>query len=137
MPGRPSLLPLLAPRPCSFPSPLMKQFFMSYSHPVLTTTIVSLLGPHVSPHQWDPNVADTIISLPSCCNCIPPLLQILLSSPCLGEIMRATVSQPPPPLAFWLPFLSPCCCSDITGPFSIQATPPVLILQHQEWQGSL
>ena len=63
----------------------MKHFFMSYSHPVLTTTIVSLPGPHVSHHQWDPNVADKIISLLLCCNHIPPLSQILLCLPLLGE----------------------------------------------------
>lgn len=67
--------------PGSFPSPLMKRFFMSYSHPVLTTTIVSLPGPHVSHHRWDPNVADKIILLPLCCNHIPSLLQILLRLP--------------------------------------------------------
>lgn len=63
----------------------MKHFFMSYSHPVLTTTIVSLPGPHVSHHQWDPNVADKIISLLLCCNHIPPLSQILLCLQLLGE----------------------------------------------------
>lgn len=71
--------------PGSFPSPLMKRFFMSYSHPVLTTTIVSLPGPHVSHHQWDPNVADKIISLPLCCNHIPSFFKILLCLPLLGE----------------------------------------------------
>lgn len=63
----------------------MKHFFMSYSHPVLTTTIVSLPGPHVSHHQWDPNVADKIISLPLCRNHIPLLFQILLCLPLPGE----------------------------------------------------
>lgn len=71
--------------PGSFPSPLMKRFFMSYSHPVLTTTIVSLPGPHVSHHQWDPNVADKIISLPLCCNHIPSFFKILLCLPLPGE----------------------------------------------------
>lgn len=63
----------------------MKRFFMSYSHPVLTTTIVSLPGPHVSHHQWDPNVADKIILLSLCYNHIPPLFQILLCLPLLGN----------------------------------------------------
>lgn len=63
----------------------MKCFFMSYSHPVLTTTIVSLPGPHVSHHQWDPNVADKIILLSLCYNHIPPLFQILLCLPLVGN----------------------------------------------------
>lgn len=89
--------------PGSFPSTLMKRFFMSYSHPVLTTTIVSLPGPHVSHHQWDPNVADKIILLPLCCNHIPPLFQILLCLPLLGESHRQTTislcffTSPSPP----------------------------------------
>ena len=59
---------------------------MSYSHPVLTTTIVSLPGPHVSHHQWDPNVADKIISLSLCCNHIPPTF----SNSSLSPIMRGS-----------------------------------------------
>ncbi|VCW74497.1 unnamed protein product [Gulo gulo] len=71
----------------------MKHFFMSYSHPVLTTTIVSLPGPHVSHHQWDPNVADKIISLPLCCSHIPPLLQSFLCLPFLGESYTQTTTS--------------------------------------------
>lgn len=85
---------------------------MSYSHPVLTTTIVSLPGPHVSHHQWDPNVADKIISLPLCCNHIPPLFQILLCLPLLGESHTQTTislcfftAPSPAPLHLSLPFL--------------------------------
>lgn len=83
----------------------MKHFFMSYSHPVLTTTIVSLPGPHVSRHQWDPNVADTIISLPWSCHHIPLLLQILLSLPLArGNQTQATISQGlPAPLSLGSP----------------------------------
>lgn len=83
--------PCLGPHsPGSFPSTLMKHFFMSYSHPVLTTTIVSLQGPHVSHHQWDPNVADKIISLFWGCNHIPPAFQILFCLPLRGVLDTQT-----------------------------------------------
>lgn len=93
----------------SFPPSLMKPFFMSYSHPVLTTTIVPLLGPHVSHHQWDPNVADKITSLPWCCNDIPALPQILPCLALLGESRaRATISPGFPPLSRWLVGILSC-----------------------------
>lgn len=92
--SRPFLLLDLLPQPWFFSIPLMKRFFMSYSHPVLTTTIVCLPGPHVSHHQWDPNVADKIISLSLCCNHIPPLFQILLCLPLLGDHTHRPPSLP-------------------------------------------
>lgn len=104
------MLGLTLPTPClghcspgSFPSPLMKCSFMSYSHPVLTTTIVSLPGPHVSHHQWDPNVADKIISLSLCCNHIPPTFSNSSLSPITrGSHTQATI----PPCFFTSPSLS-------------------------------
>lgn len=111
--GQPFLLfDLAAHSPGSFPSPLMKHFFMSYSHPVLTTAIVSLPGPHVSHHQWDPNVADKIISLPLCCNHIPPLFQIFLCLPLPGGSHTQTTTSlhffvspsAPTPISLCLPY---------------------------------
>lgn len=100
---------------------------MSYSHPVLTTTIVSLPGPHVSHHQWDPNVADKIISWPLCCNHIPPLFQILLCLPLLGESLTETttsLSASPPYIS--LPFLaahSPLATSKIPALLGLTSIP--------------
>lgn len=114
----------------------MKHFFMSYSHPVLTTTVVSLPGPHVSHHQWDPNVADKIISLPLWGNHIPPLFQSFLCLPLLGELHTQTTtslcvfvspSAPAPiPLSTFPTSAFPSsCCSQAHGSFG-----PVLVF----WQ---